>query len=126
MHFLLNDVVFDLNDLRLGPRQASQGFQALDINDVTRMGKELYAKHPLLHASHRARALRLVSLISAKTPTINAALFVAPDFDCAVEDVVVRYMTLGPHIMQQLSARQSAGELDVRSADRQVWRRLAA
>jgi hypothetical protein len=122
----LNDVVLNLNDLRLGPRQASRGFQALSVDDVTRMGQELYAEHPLLHTSHRPRAMRLAALVAAKTPTINAALFVAPAFDCAVDEVVVRYMTLGPHIMQQLAARQSAGELDVRSADRQVWRRLAA
>lgn len=126
MLFLLNDVVLNLNDLRLAPRLSGQRFRALDVNDVTRMGQELYAEHPLLHTSHRPRAMRLAALIAAKTPSINAALFVVPGFDCAAEEVIVRYMTLGPHVMQQLAARQSAGELDLRSADRQVWRRLAA
>ena len=126
MLFLLNDVVLNLDDLRLAPRRGAERFQALSADDVTRMGQELYAERPLLHSTHRERALRLAALISAKTPSINAALFVAPGFVCAPHEVSVRYMTLGPHVMAQLERRQSEGELDLRAADRQVWRRLAA
>jgi len=126
MHFLLNDVVLDLDEVRQRPRPNAQRFKALSSADVTRMGQELYAAEPLLHVNARSRALRLASLIYAKSPTINAALFVAPGFDCAPEEVIVRYMTLGPHVMTQLALRQSQGGLDLRAADRQVWRRLAA
>lgn len=126
MLFLLNDVVLNLDDLRLAPRRGAQRFRALSVDDVTRMGQELYAERPLLHASHRDRALRLAALITAKSPGINAALFVAPGFGCAPEEVTVRYMTLGPHTMDQLARRQSAGDLDLQAADREVWRRLAA
>lgn len=126
MLFLLNDVVLDLDKMRLPPRRAARGFQTLSIGDVTRMGQELYAERPLLHASHHDRAMRLAALIAAKAPTINAALFVAPDYGCAPSEVSVRYMTIGPHVMTQLLRRQSQGDLDLRSADREVWRRLAA
>jgi len=126
MLFLLNDVVLDLDELHLGPRRNAQRFRALSVGDVTRMGQELYAERPLLHATHRDRALRLASLIAAKAVGINAALFVAPDFGCAPLEVTVRYMTLGPHIMAQLHRRQTEGDLDLQTADREVWRRLAA
>ncbi|WP_374571601.1 hypothetical protein [Phenylobacterium sp.] len=126
MLFLLNDVVLDLDRLHLAPRHTAEGFRALGVNDVTRMGQELYAERPLLHATHRDRAMRLASLIMAKAPTINAALFVAPDFGCAPHEVSVRYMTIGPHVMAQLLYRQSKGALDLQAADREVWRRLAA
>jgi hypothetical protein len=126
MLFLLNDVVLNLDDLRLAPRKGAERFRALSVGDVTRMGQELYAERPLLHTTHRDRALRLAALISAKATGINAALFVAPDFGCAPSEVTVRYMTIGPHVMAQLARRQQEGDLDLRAADRQVWRRLAA
>lgn len=126
MLFLLNDVVLDLDDLRLAPRKGAQRFRALSVGDVTRMGQELYAERPLLHASHRDRALRLAALISAKAEGINAALFVAPAVGCSPEEVTVRYTTLGPHVMAQLLRRQREGDLDLKAADREVWRRLAA
>lgn len=126
MLFLLNDVVIDLSAVRLGPRTSGIRFQALSVDDVTRMGQELYAEHPLLHQTHRGRAERLGALIRAKSPSISAALFVAPGAGCDPDEVQVRYMMLGPHVLQALALRQAAGELDVRSADREVWRRLAA
>lgn len=126
MLFLLNDVVLDLSDIKLTPRLTSQRFRALSMPDILRMGQELYAEFPLLHIERKGRALRLAALIAAKAPLINAALFVAPGFDCDADEVTVRFKTLDRDQMEALRQCQMQGELDIRSADRQVWRRLAA
>ena len=126
MLFLLNDVVLDLSDIKLTPRLTSQRFRALSMPDILRMGQELYAEYPLLHTERRGRALRLAALIATKAPLINAALFVAPGFGCDPDEVTVRFKTLDRELMEELHQRQVEGELDIRSADRQVWRRLAA
>lgn len=126
MHFLLNDVVFNLAEIKLGPRLTSRRFRALSFPAILRMGQELYAEHPLLHVERRGRALRLASLIHAKTPMINAALFVAPNYDCRPEEVTVRVKTIDLEVMAELAQRQADGALDIQTADRRVWRRLAA
>jgi len=126
MYFLLNDVVLHLDDIKLTPRLTSQRFRALSLPAILRMGQELYAEFPLLHTERRGRALRLAALIAAKAPLINAALFIAPAFSCRPEEVTVRFKTLDRETMEDLQRRQEEGLLDIRSADRQVWRRLAA
>jgi hypothetical protein len=126
MLFLLNNVVFDLDQARLSPKMAATRFSHLTFAAVNRMGQELYAEHPLLHLDRPDRARRLATLIVARSPTINAALFVAPRYGCGSGEVVSRYMTLDLDVMQSLAKRQDAGALDTLSTDRQVWRRLAA
>jgi hypothetical protein len=93
---------------------------------ILRMGQELYAREPLLQRTNPQRARRLAALISTKAPMINAALFVAPAQDCAAEEVIVRFVNCAPSAMAELHALQETGELDAVSADRRIWRRLAA
>ena len=126
MLFLLNDVVFNLSGLKLSPKISARGFRALPFNVVSRLGQELYAEDPLLHFDRPERARRLASLIIAKAPSINAALFTAPRYGCAPEEVTIRYANVDFEVMARLSARQQDGRLDTLWTDRQVWRRLAA
>jgi len=122
--FLMNEVVLELD--AGGPRgTTARGFRSLSFNAVLRMGQELYAEHPLLHYAKPERAMRLASLLSAKAPSINGALFIAPRFGCAAEEVTVRLATTPLEVMEDLHARQMSGRLDTVVADRQVWRRLA-
>jgi len=126
MLFLLNDVVLNLSGAKLAPRMASRRFHALPFNIVSKLGQELYAEDPLLHFDRPERAKRLATLIIAKAPAINAALFVAPSYGCAPEDVTLRYANVDFEVMARLSSRQAEGQLDTVWTDRQVWRRLAA
>ncbi len=93
---------------------------------IIRMGQKLYAKEPLLHRKAVDRAQRLGALITGKAPMINAALFLAPSEGCAPADVTVRFVACEFELMAELYTMQRYGELDPVSADRRVWRRLAA
>ena len=86
----------------------------------------VFAEQPMLQTTSPERAARLAVMIMAKEPEINAALFVAPAFQCPLSQVSVRYVQIGFDIMAQLYTRQQAGALNNLVADREVWRRLAA
>ena len=126
MLFLLNDVVLNLAGAKLSPKVTGKRFKALPFNIVSKLGQELYAEDPLLHFDRPERARRLATLIIAKAPSINAALFVAPSYGCAPEEVAIRYANVDFEVMARLSTRQDEGQLDTVWTDRQVWRRLAA
>ena len=70
--------------------------------------------------------MRLATLIIAKAPSINAALFTAPTFGCRPDEVTVQFASVDFPLMARLSSRQDEGLLDTVWTDRQVWRRLAA
>ncbi|WP_309643245.1 hypothetical protein [Phenylobacterium sp.] len=126
MLFLLNDVVLNLSGVKLSPQMAARRFQSLPFEAVGKLGRELFAENPLLHLNRQERACRLATLIIAKAPRVNAALFVSPSYGCDPEEVMFRVATLGANVMAGLSHRQDEGLLDTLSTDREVWRRLAA
>ncbi len=126
MLFLMNDVVLNLDSIKLSPNMAGRRFGALTLQAVKRLGQELYAETPLLHLMKPQRAMRLATLVIAKAPTINAALFTAPTFTCKPDDVTVQFASVDFAVMARLSSRQEEGLLDTVWTDNQVWRRLAA
>lgn len=126
MLFLLNDVILTIEGAKHTPRITGRKLKALNFNAVSRLGQELYAEEPLLHKSNHERACRLASLIIAKAPAINAALFLAPRRDCSPAEVIMQYCHVDFELMARLVRRQVAGELDTLATDREVWRRLAA
>lgn len=126
MLFLMNDVVLNLDSIKLSPKMAGRQFSALTMQSVKRLGQELYAETPLLHLMRPQRAMRLATLIIAKAPSINAALFTAPTFGCRPDEVTVQFASVDFPLMARLSSRQDEGLLDTVWTDRQVWRRLAA
>ncbi|MFO1013638.1 MAG: hypothetical protein U1E50_07735 [Caulobacteraceae bacterium] len=126
MLFLLNDVILRLDASHLAPPLAAEQFRALSFNFVDRLGRELFAEQALMQYSMPRRASRLAALIMAKEPMVNAALFVAPTFQCPPDQVQSRYAQVSFEIMGNLWERQRSGKLTNIIADRQVWRRLAA
>ena len=126
MLFLMNDVVLNLDGLKMTPRITNRRFRDLPFNAVSRLGQELYAESPLLHHRRPERAKRLGLLIRAKAPAINAALFVAPQVGCDPEEVTMHYVNVDVAMMARLAKRQAEGEMDKIWTDRQVWKRLAA
>lgn len=126
MLFLLNDVVFDLEDAcPVSPTDARR-FDRLGFDYVVELGCELFAENPMLHKTDPARARRLAFLIAGREPGVNAALFAAPEAACAPELVEPRFAALPAPVMKQLKSRAARGGLDAVAADKVVWGRMAA
>lgn len=126
MYFLLNDVVLNLRGEDLAAPVLTRRFGSIGFDYVQTLGQELYSEQPLLQHEHPERAMKLAALINAKQPSINAALFIAPARGCPTAQVGVRFASLDLPTMANLQRAQSTGSLDAVSADREVWRRLAA
>jgi hypothetical protein len=126
MLFLLNDTVLRLDGVAMDAQLGGQRMLRLAFPAILRMGQELYSREPLLQRTNPERARRLGALITAKAPMINAALFVAPALDCPPAEVTVRFIACQFEVMAELLNLQQAGDLDAISADRKIWRRLAA
>jgi hypothetical protein len=101
-------------------------FASLSLSFVIQLGQELFAEDPLLPHNSPERARRLAMLLALKQPGMNAALFVAPARGCPPDQVGARFAALSIEVLAGLHAKQNAGSLDAVSADREVWRRLAA
>jgi len=126
MLFLLNDTVLRLDGATMDAPAGGPRIKRPAFPQILRMGQELYAREPLLQRTNPKRARRLCSLIAAKAPMINAALFVAPALDCPPGEVTVRFVACQFEVMAELYTLQQAGALDAVAADRRIWRRLAA
>jgi len=126
MLFLLNDVVLEIEGVRLPPRLDASSLEAMPFESLRRMGQELFAEDPRLQYEDRGRAQRLAALIAAKAPGVNAALFVAQTFDAPADEVHAQFAVVDDPLMADLEDRQREGRLDMVAADRRVWRRLHA
>jgi hypothetical protein len=126
MLFLLNDVVLRLDGVAMDAKLEGRRMLSLSFPAILRMGQELFAREPLLQRTNPERARRLGALISAKAPMINAALFVAPALDCSPGEVTVRFVACQFEVMAELHTLHRDGGLDAVTADRKIWRRLAA
>src|SRR4051812_22874287 len=87
MLFLLNDVVLSVDTAEMALPLARDLFEKVSLNYVAKLGQELYAAEPLLHLKDVEKAHRLAALIMAKSPDINAALFIAPSRGCLADQV---------------------------------------
>ena len=124
MLFLLNDVVFDLDETCPVTPGDARRFEKLGFDYVLELGCELFAEDPMLHRTDPVKARRLAWLIAERSPEVNAALFAAPDEGCAPELVEPRFCALPEAVIRQLQAK--GRRLDAVAADRAVWNRLAA
>jgi hypothetical protein len=126
MLFLLNDVVFDLDETSPVTPGDARRFENLDLDYVLELGCELFAEDPLMHQHDPQRARRLAWLIHDRSPEVNAALFAAPAAGCDPSLVEPQFCALPDPVMCQLKTRASKGKLDAVAADKAVWMRLAA
>ena len=126
MLFLLNDVVFDLDEACPAPSHDVRRFESLSFDYVLEMGCELFAEDPLLHRTDPARARRLAWLIAHKAEGVSAALFAAPQAGGAPELIEPRFCALPEIVLRHLHQRARRGALDAAMADKTVWSRLAA
>jgi hypothetical protein len=126
MLFLLNDVVFDLDETCPVTPGDARRFDSLDFDYVLELGCELFAEDPQLHRTDPGKARRLAWLIADRSPEINAALFAAPEKDCAPELVEPRFCAVPDAVLSQLGRTARSGRLTPVAADRAVWNRMAA
>jgi hypothetical protein len=120
MLFLLNDVVFDLDEACPVTPADTRRFEKLSFDYVLELGCELFAENPLLHRNDPERARRLAWLIAERSPDVNAALFAAPAVACDPDLVEPRFCALPDAVMRQLQAK--GRRLDAVAADRAVWK----
>lgn len=126
MLFLLNDVVFDLDEACPVTPGDARRFEKLGFDYVLELGCELFAEDPLLHRNDPGRARRLAWLIAHRSPDVNAALFAAPAAGCNPDLVEPRFCALPEQAMRSLKGKETRGKLDAVAADRAVWNRMAA
>ena len=126
MLFLLNDVVFDLDEACPVTPGDARRFERLGFDYVLELGCELFAEDPLLHRNDPQRARRLAWLIHDRGPEVNAALFAAPAANCQPDLVEPRFCALPEVVLRHLQQRARRGALDAALADKTVWGRLAA
>lgn len=126
MLFLLNDVVFDLDEASPVTPADARRFEKLGFDYLLELGCELFAEDPLLHRNDPARARRLAWLIHDRGPDITAALFAAPAAGCDPALVEPQFCALPDEVLSQLHARVRGGKPDAVAVDRAVWGRLAA
>lgn len=126
MLFLLNDVVFDLDEATPVSAIDARRFEKLGFDYVLELGCELFSEDPMMHRTDPARARRLAWLVSQTSPEVNAALFAAPAQACDPDLVEPRFCALPEMVMKQLRSRDARGKLDAVAADRAVWNRMAA
>ena len=126
MYFLLNDVVLDLQLERTPQAQEPRRISSLGLEDLKRLGREIFAEEPRLQHRSAERALRLVSLIVSKAPAVNAALFVVPMRGCSPGLVAARFSEVDPHILADLHRQQKKGMMSAALAEQAVWGRVAA
>lgn len=124
MLFLMNDVVFDLDEACPAPSHDLRRFSYLDLEAVLGLGCELYSEEPRLHHKEPVRARRLAWLIAHRCEGINAARFSAPEAGCEPMLVEPRLCALPAQVMGQLQAQARHGRDTVaasRAADQLVW-----
>jgi hypothetical protein len=126
MLFLLNDTLFNLNRDDLSPNLIAQRFASVSMDYVQQLTQELFAESPSLQRTHPEQGAKVAALIAAKSPEINAALFVAPSAHCKPSQVGIRFAALDIIVMGRLQNAQINGHLDAETVDREVWRLLAA
>lgn len=126
MLFLMNDVVFDLNEACPVTSADARRFEKLGFDYLMELGCELFAEDPMMHRNDPERARRLAWLIHDRSPEVNAALFAAPETDCDPALVEPQFCALPVAVLDQLMTRGRKGKLDAVAADRAVWGRMAA
>jgi hypothetical protein len=126
MLFLLNDVVFKFKPEEVRPPLGEAALSAMSLESITQLGAEMFAANPTLHRTDPVRATKLVCLINARWPAINAALFIARIPRCHHSQVVSRYADVALDVISGLNRQQEQGSLSTAAVDEAVWRRLAA
>ena len=126
VYFLLNDTVFDIDPEEMLHPLEQNRFDALSLDYIALLGKEMFADDPNAHKLQYERARRLCYLIMLKDSDINAAQFFATSMSKKPEDVDCEFKSIDDEIMDHMLFEQAQGRLSTIKVDPSVWNRLAA
>lgn len=126
MLFLLNDVVLTIDLEELASPAVATSLRTMSLNQIIQLGREMFAESPRLQHLSQSGPIRLATLITAKQPDINAALFSAPAVGCPPQAVVCRVASLGIELIHDLKGYQDRRTMSKVMADFHVWGKLRA
>lgn len=126
LYFLLNDVVLDIDPSRMMHPLDAQRFEALSLDYIAQLGKEMFAENAQAHRLNPERARRLCYLIHMKMPRVNAAQFFNQGTSGRPEEVEASFKSLNDMAMAMMFDQQRQGQLDASKVDDAVWQRRAA
>jgi len=126
LYFLLNDVVFDIDPSRMMHPLEAQRFEALSLDYIAHLGKEMFAENPQAHRLNPERARRLCYLVHLKAPHVNAAQFMDMAGQGRSADVATDYKSLNEMALGMMYQQQLNRHLDAGKVDGAVWHRHAA
>lgn len=126
MLFLLNDTILSLDLEQLSEAPVGASLSAMSFGQVIALGQEMFAGSPRLQHISESGPKRLATLIAAKKPEINAALFSAPALGCAPQAVTVRFATLSIEMIHEMKGLHDQGRLSKVLVDYHVWGKLRA
>lgn len=124
MLFLLNDVVFDLDEAPSNPSLNLPSDADMDLDGLIALGCDLYAQEPNLHHQDPDSARRLAHLLARHGEGINAAQFYAPEGWCDPLLVEPRFCVLPQVLLMELKARNKPsrqGTSTASLAEQMVW-----
>jgi len=126
LYFLLNDVVFDIDTSHMMHPLDAQRFEALSLDYIAHLGKEMFAENPQAHRLNPERARRLCYLVHLKAPSVNAVQFIDMGGRGQVSEVAADYKALNEMALGMMYQQQVNGQLDAGKVDGAVWHRHAA
>jgi hypothetical protein len=126
LFFLLNDLVLELDPSRMMHPLEAERFEALSLDYIAQLGKEMFAQDPQAHRQNPERARRLAYLIQLKMPRVNAVQFFAMSNQGRVEDIDASFKSLNEMVVGMMYQEQMAGALNASKVDQAVWHRQAA
>ncbi len=126
LQFLLNDIILDIDTQRMVSPLDAERFDALSIDYIAMLGKEMFAEDATAHRRNPERARRLAFLIHLKMPRVNAAQFFPTATGGAPETVDAQFKSLNEMALGAMYQQQMAGQLDATKVDYEVWHRMAA
>ncbi|CAL4868881.1 hypothetical protein MMA231_03170 [Asticcacaulis sp. MM231] len=126
MYFLLNDLILDIDSAHIMNPLDADRFDALSIDYIALLGKEMFAEDPATHRKNPERARRLAYLIHMKMPRVNAAQFFPTSNSGTPDSIDASFKSINELALGMLYEQQKIGQLDAGKIDTQVWHRMAA
>ncbi len=126
MYFLLNDLILDIDPTRMMQPLEADRFEALSMDYIAELGKEMFAEDAGTHRKNTERARRLAYLIHMKMPRVNAAQFFPISNDGTPASVDANFKSINEMTLGFMYEQQMAGQLDTHKIEYEVWHRMAA
>ena len=126
LYYLINDRVLEIHTDQMMQPLETERFEALSLDYLVQLGKEMFAEDPMVHRNNPERARRLCYLVHLKLPRVNALSFFLPYEKCPAAAVIFEYKSIHTQVIDMLHTQQILGQLDINKVDQAVWGRMAA